>query len=201
MQTSLPVCVNTQDGPFGLTTARPGRMIAVFSASAVMAVSAHISLPLFFTPVPLTLQTLAAILIGLMLGPSLAFQAMVLYLMEGAVGLPVFSPTGPGGIAQLFGVTGGYLLAYPFAAALAGWIVRSLRTRRAPFAAGLAAASSASALTLLVGATWIVLASHATWHSVGAIAVLPFIPGEGIKVIAAAAIYNSLRRYMRSQSL
>jgi biotin transport system substrate-specific component len=197
MQTLVPVRISTQERLFGLTPVRYGRLIAAFSASALMGVAAHISLPLFFTPVPLTVQTLGAVLVGLALGPSVAFQAMVLYLVEGALGLPVFSPSGAGGLAQLFGVTGGYLLSYPFAAAVAGWVVRAPGARRAAFPAALAAGSLAVALTLLTGATWIVLASHATWRSVGTIAVLPFVPGEVIKVIAAAGIYSSLRRYIR----
>src|SRR5215472_2271089 len=85
----------------------------VIGASAVIAVCARLVLPLPFTPVPLTLANFGVLLVGLGLGSKRGFAAAALYLAWGAMGLPVFSPAGAGGIAQLFGPTGGYLLAYP----------------------------------------------------------------------------------------
>src|SRR5437879_11460869 len=92
----------------------------VVGASLFVALCAKVTVPLPFTPVPLTLQNFGVLVVGLVLGPRRAFAALALYLAEGAAGLPVFNPAGPGGIAQLFGATGGYLLAYPFVAGLAG---------------------------------------------------------------------------------
>jgi hypothetical protein len=117
-----------------------GKAALVVCASLFVAACAHLIVPLPFTPVPLTLSDLAVLLVGLALGPELAFAALVLYLAEGAAGLPVFSPTGPGGLVQLFGFTGGYLLAYPFAAALAGYVDRLL-LRRLPHVTRFAAAA------------------------------------------------------------
>src|SRR5208337_3213546 len=94
----------------------------VIGASAVFAVCARLVLPLPFTPVPLTLANFGVLLIGLTLGSRRGFAAAALYLTWGAVGLPVFSPVGPGGLAQLFGPTAGYLWAYPVVAFVAGWI-------------------------------------------------------------------------------
>src|SRR5450755_5125798 len=85
----------------------------VICASAVIAVCARIMLPLPFTPVPLTLANFGVLLIGLTLGSRRGFAAAALYLAWGAMGLPVFSPVGPGGLAQFFGATAGYLWAYP----------------------------------------------------------------------------------------
>ena len=96
----------------------------VVLATAVVAICAHISVPLGFTPVPITMQSFAVILLGLLFGPGAAFACLALYLIEGAMGLPVFSPHGPGGMAQLLGPTGGYLLSYPFAAAVASLLYR-----------------------------------------------------------------------------
>src|SRR5450755_4800553 len=95
----------------------------VICASAVIAVCARLVLPLPFTPVPLTLANFGVLLIGLTLGSRRGFAAAALYLAWGAMGLPVFSPVGPGGLAQLFGATAGYLWAYPLVAFVAGWIV------------------------------------------------------------------------------
>src|SRR5271163_1179258 len=73
----------------------------VVGASLFVALCAHITLPLPFTPVPLTMQNLGVLLVGLALGSRRGFAALVVYLLEGLSGLPVFSPIGPGGIAQL----------------------------------------------------------------------------------------------------
>src|SRR5437868_4500681 len=86
----------------------------VVSASIFVALCARIYIPLPGTPVPLTVQNLGVLLVGLALGSRRGFAALALYLMEGAVGMPVFSPHGLGGIAHIIGATGGYLIAYPF---------------------------------------------------------------------------------------
>jgi len=90
----------------------------VLAGSALIAVCAHVAVPLWFTPVPVTLQPFAVLVLGMLLGPRVAFATMVAYLAEGAAGLPVFTPHGLGGVAQLLGPTGGYLLSYPVVAPL-----------------------------------------------------------------------------------
>src|ERR1700722_2092876 len=95
----------------------------VVGASLFVALCARIAIPLMpLTPVPLTVQNLGVLLVGLVLGSRRGFAGLALYLIEGALGMPVFSPTGPGGIAQLLGPTGGFLMAYPFVAFIAGYI-------------------------------------------------------------------------------
>jgi biotin transport system substrate-specific component len=100
-------------------------IILVMGASLFVALCARITIPLPFTPVPLTVQNFGVLLVGLLLGSRRGFAALALYLAEGAMGLPVFSPAGPGGIAQLLGPTGGFLLAYPLAAWLAGYVMEN----------------------------------------------------------------------------
>ena len=86
-----------------------GKALLVIGATAFVAACAHISFPLPFTPVPLTLQNFAVILVGMALGPVAGFSAMVLYLAEGALGLPVFTPSGgPTGVVHLLGPNGGF---------------------------------------------------------------------------------------------
>jgi biotin transport system substrate-specific component len=158
-----------------------------FAASALVAICAHASVPLLFTPVPLSLAPWAVLFLGLALGPRLAFASLSPYLLEGAVGLPVFSPQGPGGIVQLLGPTGGYLLSYPFAAGLAGCIYRAApRT----FTRGMVAAGTASILILVAGATWLKLLTHMEVRLILAQAVDPFLPGDILKVVAAAGAAN-----------
>src|SRR5580693_6400053 len=108
----------------------------VVGASLFVALCARVTLPLPFTPVPLTLQNFGVLLVGLLLGSRRGFAALALYLAEGAMGMPVFSPTGPGGIAQLLGPTGGFLLAYPLVAWLAGFIMERGRKSFARAAVG-----------------------------------------------------------------
>src|SRR2546427_10807958 len=109
----------------------------VIGASLVVALCARVTVPLPFTPVPLTLQNFGVLLVGLCLGSRRGFAALALYLVEGASGMPVFSPAGPGGIAQMIGPTGGFLMAYPLVAFTAGWIYE--RTSRRLVWAALAA--------------------------------------------------------------
>jgi len=95
----------------------------VVIASVFVALCAQVTVPLPFTPVPLTLQNFGVLVVGLTLGARRGFAALLLYLAEGAMGMPVFNPTGPGGVLQLFGPTGGFLMAYPLVAAIAGWVM------------------------------------------------------------------------------
>src|SRR4051812_14552365 len=87
--------------PQGRVTEGARQVAIVVGASLFVAVCAHITIPLPFTPVPLTVQNFAVLLVGLALGSRRGFAALALYLAEGAAGLPVFSPLGPGGIAQI----------------------------------------------------------------------------------------------------
>ncbi len=169
-----------------------GRVMLAVAGTAFVALCAHVSLPLYLTPVPVTLQTFAVLLIGLIFGPTLAAATLALYLAEGAAGLPVFSPHGPGGIAQLLGPTGGFLLSYPFAAATAGFLFRVARKRIANLPAALLASLAADIVIFAIGAPWTArwLASPAAaWRA----AVLPFLPGEGLKIFAAAVICVAYR--------
>jgi biotin transport system substrate-specific component len=194
MHSTLDTHLDTAAAPYLATNSLAGKAALVVTATGLMALAAHISVPLPFSPVPLTLQTFAVLLIGMTLGPVMGFSAMVLYLAEGALGLPVFSPHGLGGVAQLLGPTAGFLSSYPFAAAAAGWLVRSLTAIRSPFARGLAAGAIASPLFFLMGALWlgflVPMSATAAWH----VAIAPFLPGEGIKIIAAATLFSSLSR-------
>jgi biotin transport system substrate-specific component len=174
------------------------RVLVVIGATLLVAACAHVAIPLFFTPVPLTLQTFAVVLVGLVLGPRAGFAALALYLAEGAIGLPVFNPQGPGGLAQLTGPTAGYLLSYPFAAALAGFTYKHLRSTKPAFVAALAAGTAASVAMLSMGAGWLALLTHSGAQTVWAAAVAPFLPGEVIKISAAAAAAVSVQRWRKS---
>lgn len=161
-------------------------------ASFAVAVAAHVAFPLPFTPVPFTLQPLAVLGIALAMAPLEAALAMCLYLLEGASGAPVFSPTGPGGLMQLLGVTGGFLLAYPAVAFVCSGITRTLARTMSRFKAALSGCTMATLLLFIAGSAWLSMVAHLSVRHVLLIAVLPFLPGEAVKILAAAGTFRAL---------
>jgi biotin transport system substrate-specific component len=174
------------------------RSAVVLLGTLFVAICAHVSIPLWFTPVPLTMQPFAVLLLGLLLSPRWSAATMVVYLAEGAAGLPVFSPVGTPTLLHLFGPTAGYLLSYPAVAWLTGSLFRRFRRPDASgFTAALAAASVGDCLILLSGAAWLAILTHQSPAMIFTLAVAPFVPGEVLKVIAAAGIVSGLRRFRR----
>jgi biotin transport system substrate-specific component len=163
-------------------------------ASGLVTLCAHVSIPLPFTPVPLSLAPWAVLFLGLLLGPRLAFASLFVYLLEGAAGFPVFSPQGPLGIAHLLGPTGGYLLSYPFAAGLAGFLYSR---RPLGFSRALISAGAASVLILIAGASWLKLLTGIHFDLLLTQAVVPFLPGDALKVCAAAGAASLTRRFRK----
>jgi len=163
----------------------------VICASLVIAVCARVSVPLPFTPVPLTLANFAVLAVGLTLGSRKGFAAAALYLAQGAAGIPVFSPAGPGGIAQLFGPTGGFLLAYPVVAFVAGWLVERGANH---FGLRVLAAVAAEVVLFASGAAWLMAITHASVKQVVFFSVYPFFFGEVAKVLLASGVAGRLRR-------
>lgn len=156
----------------------------VVTASLFMALCAHVTIPLIFSPVPITLQPFGVLLIGMLLGSRAGAAALVLYLMEGAAGLPVFSPAGPGGMLQLLGPTGGFLMASPVAAYVAGRIFEM----RKNISGALLASLAAECVLFTVGAAWFMAVMQVSPAQAMFMAVLPYIPGEVLKVAVASAI-------------
>jgi len=193
MAQALAGSTNQQVDSFGRLRAIDA--VLVIGGSLLMGACAHISISLWFTPVPITLQTFGVIFLGLTLGGWRASAALVLYLVEGMSGLPVFSPHGLGGVAQVLGPTGGYLMSYPFAALVAGLIADKLsrRSRLIAFSLG---AMACSTVVFALGAFWLATLIHKPASTIFAIAVLPFVPGEVLKSIAAIAAAIGSKRIL-----
>jgi len=199
MQSAIPSQLSLTHRSGSLQQSLAGKTLLVIGASAFVAACAHISLPLPFTPVPLTLQNFAVLIVGMALGPVVGFSAMVLYLAEGALGLPVFTPSGgPAGMAHLLGPNGGFLFSYPFAAAIAGWMVRTLQPLTSRFRSGLVAATAATLLIFLLGAGWLSQYAHLSASATLSLALTPFVPGEIVKITAAAGVFSTLQRWRKS---
>jgi len=157
-----------------------GREIAlVLAGSLVIALSAQATVPLW--PVPMTLQTLAVLVVGAALGPRLGALAALAYLAEGAAGLPVFAGLS-GGAMHLAGPTAGYLFAFPLAAAIAGYAARRGLCDR-PLRA-IAPMTAGTLVILALGALWL---SRFSVDPIG-VGVAPFLPGAVIKIALAAMV-------------
>lgn len=178
----------------------PGKVTLGIAATVGIALAAHVSFVLPFTPVPFTLQPLAVLLVGLAFGPIGGLLTLLAYLAEGTCGLPVFSPTGPGGVAQLFfGPTSGYLLSYPLVAAIAGGLARMLSRRLSTYLAAAIACTAATIVLFVSGALWFTAFGHLPLRAVWIESVAPFLPGEAIKILAAAGIYSAFQRHSRNK--
>jgi biotin transport system substrate-specific component len=189
----------SQATPQWLPSSRAARVtLSVIAGSALLAVSAHVSVPLFFTPVPFTLQPMAVLLLGLLLDPAVAAATLVAYLVEGAAGLPVFAPVGLGGAFALLGPSAGFLWAYPFAVALVSKLYRSARSKSFTWAA--LSATAGSLVYFTGGATWFAVTLHQSMSVALKMTVWPFVAGDALKVVLAAAIVTGLYRLRTRES-
>lgn len=171
----------------------------VLLASLFVALTARIAIPLPFTPVPITGQTLGILLVGAALGSRLGFLALLAYLVEGALGLPVFAG-GTGGVGRILGPTGGFLLAFPLAAGLVGLLVERYGLDRS-FLGTLLAMLAGNALLYLLGLPWLGawLMGVGKFQGLGALlsmGMIPFLPGDLVKAVLAALLLPSAWRFL-----
>jgi biotin transport system substrate-specific component len=166
----------------------PVRAAAVGLAVALTAAAAQFTLPLPFTAVPLTLTPFAVMLSGAALGSRLGFLTQVIYLAIGAAGVAVFTPsvTLPPGAARLVGPTGGYLLAYPVAAFVTGWLAERGWDRR--YVTSLASMLVGLAIIFTGGVSWLSVLPGQTLASAIAAGLVPFIAIDLLKAAIAAKI-------------
>ncbi len=164
---------------------RPTRVLAigVVGFGVALALASQVAVPIAGTPVPITLQPLVVVLAGLWLGPVAGAASMVLYLAAGAAGLPVFSPFGAPGLARFAGPTGGYLIAYPFAAFVAGAL-----SRRAPSLLGRWLAALAGTSVLLLGGFAQLAILTGSLSQAVPLAIHPFVPLDAVKALVAALL-------------
>ncbi len=162
-------------------------VLLVVAFSLLTALSAQLVIPLPWTPIPITGQTFAVLLTGALLGPRLGASAMLLYLAEGAAGLPVFAPR-PSlpGLAAFAGPAGGYLISYPLAAALVGWLATRGWDRRP--ATMLLAMLLGSLVIYALGVGWLAHFPLMGLHNALLGGMVPFLPGDAVKALLAAGL-------------
>jgi biotin transport system substrate-specific component len=161
---------------------------AVLFVTALTAAAAQISVPLPFTAVPFTFQPMIVLLGGLALGARLGMTSQLLYLLAGVAGLPVFaaSVTLPPGALRLLGPTGGYLMAYPFAALLTGYLAERGLDRR--YLTSVIAMAAGLAIIYASGASWLAVVSGTGVGAALAAGVVPFVLADVLKLLAAAGV-------------
>lgn len=168
------------------SSTRPLRLpLQIVGGSLLMALAAHVAVP--FWPVPLTLQTLALLSLGAAFGPVAAFGAVLAWIAEGVIGLPVFASGAGAGV--LLGPTGGYIVGYLSAALLAG--VAAQFGRRGAVIDTVAAFLAAEIVLFACGVGW--LAHLVGWQRAVAGGLTPFLLGEALKIALATAGALALR--------
>ena len=176
----------------------PLRVAAVLFVSALTAAAAQVSIPLPFTPVPFTLQPMVVLLGGAALGSRLGMASQILYLAAGIAGLPVFavSPVLPQGFLRLLGPTGGYLLSYPFAAFLTGYLAERGLDRR--YLTSVIAMTSGLAVVFAFGVAWLAFAAQPAPLGLDPAlrtGLYPFVPADIFKILIAATILPTVWRF------
>ena len=165
------------------------RVVAVVLGAALVAAAAQVAVPLPGTPVPMTLQPLAVLIVGGLLGPGLGAASLILYVALGAAGLPVFTPIGLPGVARLVGPTGGYLLAYPIAAYAVGRLVSD--GTRLP---RLVLAVLSGLVLIHLGGLAQLLILTGSVRTAARFGTLPFLVGDVIKLgLAVLALLPTIR--------
>ncbi len=174
------------------------RAAAVLFVTVLTIVAAQVSVPLPFTPVPFTLQPMVVLLGGAALGARLGMTAQLLYLALGIAGLPVFaaSPILPQGFGRLLGPTGGYLMSYPLAAFVTGYLAQRGLDRR--YVTSVVAMVAGLAIVFTFGVLWLAFGAQAGLGAAVSAGLLPFIPADIIKVLLAATILPAVWRFLGS---
>lgn len=175
---------------------RDGLLVVGFSI--FLALCAQISFYIPFTPVPITLQTLAVLLTGAALGSKRGGLAMLVYLAEGAVGLPVFAG-GVGGFLGLLGITAGYLWAFPIAAFVVGLLCERGLDRRIITSA--LAMLPGTLIIYAIGVTWLAIVLNISFTKALSFGLVPFIPGDLLKLVIAAALLPIAWAIVRRRSI
>lgn len=192
MQSTLLASLATRDDSRALRIGE--RIGAVLLVTNFTAVAAQISIPLPFTPVPFTFQPMVVLVGAAALGARLGMASQILYLALGIAGLPVFafSPTLPQGAARLLGPTGGYLMAYPLAAFVAGWLAERGFDRR--YLTAVLAMTCGLAVVFAGGLLWLMLVARPADGLAGALRIgfTPFVAADLVKLLVAAGVMPSL---------
>ena len=162
----------------------------ILGASIIIALFAPISIHLPFSPIPIATQLQVILLLSCYLGSKRGALAVLTYLFQGAIGLPVFAGGGAG-VLVLAGPTGGYLLGYVISAFITGFLMERMTNRTSSKA--FAAMGLGTLIVYLFGVPW--LSSYVGWQGAFILGMLPFLIGDALKVLVATRSLKSLRYF------
>lgn len=174
--------------PLKLRYAFVCQFLLVLMGSLFIAILSQFAIPIPFSPVPLTLQSFAVLLVGATLGGKKGALAIVAYLVEGAIGLPVFAG-GSSGLTSLMGPTGGFLVGFVAAACVAGVLINQSKKN---FSSVFFAFVIATSILLMIGSSW--LSFFVGKESAFTMGVYPFLIGDLLKAVSATLIFLSGKR-------
>ena len=160
-------------------------VLLVAAGAGLVALTAQFEIKLWFTPVPITGQTFAVLLVGASLGALRGMTSLTLYFLLGLVGVPVYAG-GESGWEWVEGATGGFLLGFIAAAAIAGWLAERRWDRR--FSSATGAMLAASVVIYLVGLPWLAAVANLSFEETLTQGLAPFIPGDLVKLYLAAVV-------------
>ena len=172
--------------------------VLVLGGAVFVAAAAQIVIPLPFTPVPISGVTFAVLLVGASYGAARGGITLAFYLLLGLLGASVFAPGETQGLARILGPTGGYLLSYPLVAWLTGRLAERRWDRR--FRSAALAMLAGSALIYAIGLPWLAVALGTGLRETLALGLLPFIPGDLLKLALAGAALPGAWRLVRGAS-
>jgi biotin transport system substrate-specific component len=163
--------------------------------AALICVGAYLTVPIPIGPVPLVLQNLFVLLAGLLLGSRWGLTSVGIYLLVGAIGLPVFVG-GKGGLAHFLGPTGGYLFGFAAAAFVTGYLAERFRS----YALGdIVAVVAGVLMVFLLGVPWLKTVTGMAWEKAFLVGMAPFLPGDVLKATAAVLLARAIRPMVRHQ--
>ncbi len=164
-------------------------IVIALSGSILLALLARLSIPVPFSPVPITGQTFGILFLGGVLGSRIGTLSVVMYIVEGIIGLPVFAG-GTTGFLYLLGPTGGYLISFIPAVYLVGYLSEKEWTNK--FTATFLTMIFGTSVIFIFGISW--LAVTAGFETTLSIGLYPYLPGAAIKIILASVIVYSINR-------
>jgi biotin transport system substrate-specific component len=189
-----PTFLATMTKPFDAPMRATEQVCAVVLVTGLTAIAAQVSIHLPFTPVPFTFQPMVVLVGAMALGSRLGAASQMLYLALGIAGMPVFaaSPLLPQGAARLLGPSGGYLMSYPLAAFVTGWLAERGFDRR--YLTAVVAMAFGLAIVYAGGTAWLAIASRPARNVSAALAagVVPFVAADVLKLFVAAGVMPGL---------
>lgn len=175
-------------------TTKTYRLALIGVMTAVLCIVGPLSIPLPFSPVPLSMTNFAVLLAVFLLGWKWGTVSCGIYLLLGVVGVPVFSGFS-GGAAKLLGPTGGYLVGFLFLAVISGLFIERFEQARLPVAAGMALGML---IDYLFGTLWLVTLMKLSFSQALMMGVVPYLTGDAVKLIAALLLGSALRRRLKA---